>query len=110
VDERHGGSLPGSSRAGHGRAEIVDQLADGLLGLLVSGHAAAGHRELAEQPQQQQRLVRHPDLADTRLPQPGQSLQQLIASHARIPPDKLAIRGLRLPRSKRASVLGMWNG
>jgi hypothetical protein len=50
-------------------------LADRLLGLLVTGHAAAGRRELAEQPHQQQRLVRHPDLADTRLPQPGQPRQ-----------------------------------
>jgi hypothetical protein len=69
VNERHGRPLPGRSRAGHRRAEIVDQLADGLLCVLVTGHAAAGRGEPAEQPQQQQRLVRHPDLPDARLPQ-----------------------------------------
>ena len=60
VDEGHGGPLASGGGAGHGRAEVVDQLADGLFGLLVAGCAAAGGCELAEQPQQQERLVRHP--------------------------------------------------
>jgi hypothetical protein len=81
VDERHGGSLPGRRDAGHGWPEVVDQLADGLFGLLVAGLAAAGRRELAEQPQQQERLMGDSDLADSRLAQSGQPCQQLVASH-----------------------------
>jgi len=71
-------------RAGHGRAEIVDQLTDGFFCLLAGGGAAAGHRELAEQLQQQQRLVRNPDLADTRLPQTRQLCQHFLESHLRL--------------------------
>jgi hypothetical protein len=48
VDERHGGPLPGQGGAGHGRAEVVDQLADGRFGLLVAGFAGAGDGELGE--------------------------------------------------------------
>jgi hypothetical protein len=81
VDERHGGSLPGRRGGGHGRPEVVDQLADGLFGLLVTGFAAGGRRELAEQPQQQERLMRDPDLAGSRLAQSGQPCQELVASH-----------------------------
>jgi hypothetical protein len=62
-------------------AEVVDHLADGLYGLLVTHFAAAGRRELAEQPQQQERLMRDSDLADSRLAQSGQPCQQLVASH-----------------------------
>jgi hypothetical protein len=64
--------LAGGGGAGHGRAEVVDQLADGLFCLLVAGCAAARGRELAEQSQQQERLVRYTYLADAGLPQPGQ--------------------------------------
>ena len=52
VDEGHGGPLAGGGGTGHGRAEVVDQLADGLFCLLLAGCAAAGGCELAEQPQQ----------------------------------------------------------
>ncbi len=52
VDEGHGGPLAGGGGTGHGRAEVVDQLADGLFCLLLAGSAAAGGCELAEQPQQ----------------------------------------------------------
>jgi hypothetical protein len=38
--------------------EAEETQADGLFGLLVACRAAAGRGELAEQPQQQQRLVR----------------------------------------------------
>jgi hypothetical protein len=48
MDERHGRSLAGRGWAGDRRAEIVDQLADGFLGLLVGGRAAARREELAE--------------------------------------------------------------
>ena len=82
VDEGHRGPLPGGGGAGHGRAEVVDQLADGLFGLLVAGCAAAGRRELAEQPQQQERLVRRPLLVDRCLPEAGQLRQQLVARQA----------------------------
>jgi hypothetical protein len=53
----------------------------GFFCLLVAGGAAAGRRELAEQPQQQERLARHPHLTDSRLPEPSQPCQQLVASH-----------------------------
>jgi hypothetical protein len=46
VDERHGGPLPGRGDAGHRWAEVVNQLADGRFGLLVTGFAAADCREL----------------------------------------------------------------
>jgi hypothetical protein len=82
VDEGHGSPLAGGGVAGYGRAEVVDQLADGLFGLLVASRAAAGGRELAEQPQQQERLVRYPYLADAGLPEPGQLRQQLVARQA----------------------------
>ncbi len=82
VDEGHGGPLAGGGGAGHGRAEVVDQLADGRLGLLVAGRAAAGGRELAEQPQQQERLVRRTLLVDGCLPEPGQPRHQLVARQA----------------------------
>jgi hypothetical protein len=81
VDERHGGPLPGQGGAGHGRAEVVDQLADGRFGLLVAGLAGAGGGELAEQPQQQERLVRDAHLADAGLPEMGQPGQQFVAGH-----------------------------
>ena len=77
--EGHGGSLAGRCGTGHGRAEVVDQLADGLFCLLIAGRAATGGRELAEQPQEQERLVRYPHLADAGLPDPGQPCQQLVA-------------------------------
>jgi hypothetical protein len=64
VDEGHGGPLASGGGAGYERAEVVDQLADGLFGLRVAGCAAAGGRELAEQPQQQERLVRRTLLVD----------------------------------------------
>jgi hypothetical protein len=81
MNERHGGPLPGRGRTGHGGAEVVDQLTDGLFGLLVTGFAGACRRELAEQPQQQEWLVRHPDLADSSLAQSGEPRQQLVTSH-----------------------------
>jgi hypothetical protein len=48
----------------------------------VAGRAAAGGRELAEQPQQQERLVRRPLLVDRCLPEAGQPRQQLVARQA----------------------------
>ena len=77
VDEGHGGPLAGGGGTGYGRAEVVDQLADGLFCLLVAGCTAAGGCELAEQPQQKERLVRRPLLVDRCLPEPGQPRQQL---------------------------------
>jgi hypothetical protein len=82
VDEGHGSPLAGKSGTCHGRAEVVDQLANGLFSLLVAGCAAAGAHELAEQPQQQQRLVRCPLLVDRCLSEPGQLRQQLVAGQA----------------------------
>ena len=82
VDEGHGGPLAGGSGAGHGRAEVVDQLADWRLCLLIGGYAAAGGCELAEQPQQQERLVRRTLLVDRCLSEPGQLCQQLVAGQA----------------------------
>jgi hypothetical protein len=73
MDERHGCSLAGCGLTGDRRAKLVDQLADRAFGLLVPGCAAAGRCELAEEPQKQERLVRDPDLADTRLAQASQS-------------------------------------
>jgi hypothetical protein len=66
---------------GHGRAEVVDQLADGFLGLLVGGFTAAGGGELAEEPQRQEGLVRDAHLTDAGLPEADQPGQQLVASH-----------------------------
>ena len=76
VDERHRRPPPGQRGAGHRRAEVVDQSAEHAPGLLVASRAATGRRELAKQPQQEQRLVLHPDPAIARLPQPGQPRQQ----------------------------------
>jgi hypothetical protein len=39
--------MAGGNRAGYAQAEVVDQLADGLFGLLVAGRATVGGRELA---------------------------------------------------------------
>jgi len=82
VDEGHRGPLAGKSGTCHGRAEVVDQLADGLFCLPVAGRAAAGACELTEQPQQQERLVRRTLLVDRCLPEPGQPRQQLVARQA----------------------------
>ena len=82
VDEGHSGPLTGGGGAGHRRAEVVDQLGDGLFGLLVAGRAAAGRGELAEQPQQQEGFVRCPYLADAGLPEPRQLRQQVVACQA----------------------------
>ena len=82
MDEGHGGPLAGGGGAGYGRAEVVDQLTDGPFCLLLAGRAATGGRELAEQPQQQERFVRYPHLADADLPEPDQPRQQLVARQA----------------------------
>jgi hypothetical protein len=82
VDEGHRGPLASGSTAGHGPAEIVDQLADRLFSQLVAGCAAAGGYELAEQPQQQERLVRRTLLVDRCLPEASQLCQQLVAGQA----------------------------
>ena len=82
MDEGHRGPLAGGGGAGYGRAEVVDQLADGRLCLLVAGGTAAGGGELAEQPQQQERLVRRTLPFDGCLPEAGQPRQQLVAGQA----------------------------
>ena len=84
VDEGHGGPLASGGGVGHGRAEVVDQLADGLFCLRVAGCAATGGCELAEQPQQQERLVRYPYLAGAGLTEPDEPYQQLVAGQAAV--------------------------
>jgi hypothetical protein len=54
---------------------IVDQCADRLLSLQVIRPGTPGGGEPAEQPQQQQRLVRGPDTAHRSPPQSGQQVQ-----------------------------------
>ncbi len=78
MHERHRRPASGRRRALDRRPELVDQAADRLLGLRVGGHAAACRGEQAEQLQQQQRLVRHPDIPHPRLPEPRQQAKQLI--------------------------------
>jgi hypothetical protein len=82
VDEGQGGPLAGGGGVGYRRAEVVDQLADGLFRLLVTGRAAAGGCELAEQPHQQERLVGRTLLVGGCLPEAGQPCQQLVAGQA----------------------------
>ena len=77
VDEGHGGYLAAGLATG-GPKSLISWLT-GLFGLLVAGRATAGGCELAEQPQEQERLVWYPHLTDANLPEPGQLRQQLVA-------------------------------
>lgn len=105
VDERHRSPPPGSRGTGHARPEFVDQCAHRFLGLRVAGHGAANSGVPAEQPQQQQRLMRRPEAgpADRRAPQPRQQVEQLITSHPGKP-------GTRPPRPTAARPLEALGG
>ena len=86
VHERHGRPLAPWCRASDRRPEVVDELADRVRGLSIRCSCRTGRRESAEQPQQQQRLMRYPHLADASLPESRQYCQQLIRMHqSRLP-------------------------
>jgi hypothetical protein len=104
VNERHRCPPPRRPSARDRRPIVVDQRADRLRGFCIGRHGAAAGSEPAEQPQQQQRLVRRPEAgpADRRTPQPRQQLQQLITRH----PGSLAPRCRHAQHPGRAAFLG----
>src|SRR6202167_2373508 len=81
VNERHRRALPARRRSHYGRTEVVDKPTDRLLGFFVADHGVASVGESPEQPEQQERLVRCPQLANARSAQRGQLTKQVITAH-----------------------------